>query len=43
MLRPDELRPQGAEDPLRLYEKRQLEVHAGDRHSLDGTPTIAAA
>ena len=30
-LRPDRLRPQGAEDPVRLYERRALSLHAGDR------------
>ncbi len=29
--RPDRLRPQGEFDPLRLYETKPLELHAGDR------------
>jgi ATP-dependent exoDNAse (exonuclease V) alpha subunit len=29
--RPGQLRPQGEQDPLRLYERRQIEIHDGDR------------
>lgn len=29
--RPGQLRPQGEQDPLRLFEVRSLELHAGDR------------
>lgn len=29
--RPGQLRPQGEQDPLRLFEVRPLEIHAGDR------------
>lgn len=31
MLRVDRLRPQGEYDPLRLYEVKRLDLHAGDR------------
>jgi conjugative relaxase-like TrwC/TraI family protein len=30
-LRPGKLRPQGADDAIRLYERRALSLHAGDR------------
>jgi hypothetical protein len=29
--RPGQLRPQGEQDPLRLYEVREIEIHDGDR------------
>lgn len=29
--RPGQLRPQGEQDPVRLYERREIEIHDGDR------------
>jgi ATP-dependent exoDNAse (exonuclease V) alpha subunit len=29
--RPSQLRPQGEKDPLQLFERRQIEIHHGDR------------
>jgi hypothetical protein len=29
--RPGQLRPQGEQDPLKLYERREIEIHDGDR------------